>query len=141
MRVKSLMALGKLCLILACTNSSAQSFLGPTNNSWAPNDSIISIAYNMVRYFESRLNKPDAAMHTQAVYHALNNMENGQVAEWRNERSNSWGQAKIVYTWPGNGNVCRRVYSLVQTEQYVKNFEDTACYNNNTNSWRFVDKY
>ncbi len=83
----------------------------------------------------------DQAMHTQAVYHALNNLENGELVEWFNDRTDAQGKARIVYTWPANGNICRRVHSWVRLGADEKSFEDTACLYANTNVWKFVDKY
>jgi surface antigen len=141
MRVKSLMVLGKLCLILACSNSYAQSWSGPVNRDRIKNDSFLAFAYNMSIFYGSRLGKFDNAMHTQAVYHALNSLDNGESVEWYNDRNNSHGKARIVYTIPGGGTICRRIHSWVQIGNSSNNFEDTACYNNNTNTWTFVDKY
>ena len=76
MRVKNIMVLGKLFLILACTNSYAQSWSGPMNQDRVKNDGFLAFAYNMSIYYGSRLGKMDNALHTQAVYHAINNLEN-----------------------------------------------------------------
>jgi surface antigen len=80
-------------------------------------------------------------MHTQSVYHALNNLENGELVEWFNHRTDAQGKTRIVYTYPGSGNICRRVHSWVRFGADEKSFQDTACYNNTTNSWNFIDKY
>ena len=141
MLAKSTMVLGKLCLILACTASHAQSWNGPTNRAWIRDDSLLGFAYNISKHFTTRLNKEDSALHTQAVYHALENLENGELVEWYNDRSDSQGKARIVYTWQGSGNICRRVFSWVKFGDNARNFEDTACYNVDTKTWRFVDKY
>lgn len=141
MHVKNIMALGKLFLILACSNSYAQSWTGPMNRDRIKNDGLLAFTYNMSVYYGSRLPKADNALHSQAVYHALNNLDNGELIEWYNDRTNSHGKARIVYTIPGSGTICRRIHSWVQTADRSNNYEDTACYNNNTNSWTFVDKY
>ena len=141
MHVKSIMALGKLFLILVCSNSYAQSWSGPVNQDRIKNDGFLAFAYNMSIYYGSRLNKFDNAMHTQAVYHALNSLDNGETVEWYNDRNNSYGKARIVYTVPGSGTICRRIHSQVRLANSVNTYEDTACYNNNTNTWTFVDKY
>ena len=111
------------------------------NQDRVKNDGFLAFAYNMSIYYGSRLGKMDNALHTQAVYHALNNLENGETVEWFNDRSDSQGKARIVYTIPGSGTICRRIHSWVRVNSRANSYEDTACYNNNTNTWVFVDKY
>lgn len=140
MPVKNTMALMKLCLILACTNSWAQSWEFPKPN---PNsgESALGSAWLIGKILETRMNKQDTAYHTQAVYHALNNLENGDLVEWFNERTGSHGKARIIYTWPSNSGPCRRVYSWARFGDQMRTYEDTACYNNTRNTWNFIDKY
>jgi surface antigen len=135
------MVLGKLCLILVCTNSYAQSWETPVYQNWQRTDSIVGFAFNVTKWFTKRLKPEDQAMHSQSVYHALNNLENGEVVEWFNHRTDAQGKARIVYTYPGSGNICRRIHSWVRFGADEKSFQDTACYNNTTNTWIFIDKY
>jgi surface antigen len=111
------------------------------NRDRVRNDGLLAFAYNMSIYYGSRLSKMDNAFHSQAVYHALNSLDNGETVEWYNDRGNSYGKARIVYTIPGSGTICRRIHSLVRVGDRENNYEDTACYSNNTNTWTFVDKY
>jgi surface antigen len=136
-----MMVLGKLCLILVCTNSYAQSWETPVYQNWQRTDSIVGFAFNVTKWFTKRLKPEDQAMHSQSVYHALNNLENGEVVEWFNHRTDAQGKARIVYTYPGSGNICRRIHSWVRFGADEKSFQDTACYNNTTNTWIFIDKY
>jgi hypothetical protein len=141
MPAKNLMVLTKLCLILVCTNSFAQSWETPVYENWQRSDNLPGFFFNITKWFSKRLKPEDAAMHTQSVYHALNNLENGELVEWFNHRTDAQGKARIVYTYPGSGNICRRVHSWVRFGVDEKSFQDTACYNNTTNSWNFIDKY
>ena len=137
MLAKNLTVLGKLCLILVCTNSYAQSWEAPIFNRWANNDSLLGMTYNISKFVGSRLKKQDQALHTQAVYHALNNLENGETAEWFNDRTDAQGKAVIVMTMPTNGSYCRRIHSWVRLGADERAFEDTACYNVTTKTWNF----
>ena len=107
-----MMVLGKLCLILVCTNSYAQSWETPVYQNWQRTDSIVGFAFNVTKWFTKRLKPEDQAMHSQSVY-----------------------------TYPGSGNICRRIHSWVRFGADEKSFQDTACYNNTTNTWIFIDKY
>lgn len=141
MLAKNLMALGKLCLILVCSNSYAQSWETPIYNNWTRGDTLVGFTHNLSKFLTTRLKKEDQVLHSQSVYHALNNLENGEVVEWFNDRTDAQGKAKIVYTFPANGNICRRVHSWVRFGADSKNFEDTACLNTSLNTWKFIDKY
>lgn len=142
MLAKSLMVLGKLSLILACSVSHADpSWEGPKYKDWQRNDGILGFAYNVNRYFATKLSKEDASVHSRTVYFALNNLETGEVAEWFNDRTVSQGRARIIATWTAGGDICRRVYSYVINGQKSFTYEDTACYNNNIKTWNFIDKY
>ena len=137
MLVKNMMVLGKLSLILACTNSHAQSWDNPVNNRWLSNDSAIHVLINMTRYFGTQLKPQDKELHNRAVYHALNNLENGEAVEWFNDKTDAQGKARIVMTTPNNGSYCRRIHSWVRLGTDERAFEDTACYNVTTKTWNF----
>lgn len=132
-----MMVLGKLFLILVCTNSYAQSWESPINQRWHPNESSVQILINLSRYFSTQLKPQDKELHRHAVYHALNNLENGEVAEWFNDRTDAQGKVRIVMTTPANGSYCRRVHSWVRLGSEDRAFEDTACYNVTTKTWNF----
>lgn len=142
MRVKNMMVIGKLFLILVCSNNVfAQSWETPIYNNWKRNDSIFGLVFNLTKYFSRSLKPEDQAMHSQTVFHALNNLENGEMVEWFNHRTDAQGMAKIVYTYPGSGDICRRVHSYVRYGADEKSFQDTACYNSTSKAWVFIDKY
>jgi len=143
MLAKNLMVIGKWFLILVCTSNLcfAQSWETPVTDNWKRSDSIPGFVFNISKWFTKRLKPEDQAIHSQSVYHALNNLENGELVEWFNHRTDAEGKARIVYTYPGNGNICRRVHSWIRFGADEKSFQDTACYNTATNAWVFIDKY
>jgi surface antigen len=121
--VKSLMVLGNLCLF---SNVNAQ--------SWEKT-SMVGILIN------SHVSAQDTVLHGQAVYHALNNLENGEVVEWYNDARGSHGKAFVVVTYPARAGQCRRVYSYMRINRNSYSYTDTACLDNNRRTWTFVDKY
>ena len=140
MRVKNLMVLGKLCLILVCSNSYAQSWEGSSHRDWSRSDNLLGLGYNVARYFSAKLDKLDVAYHSRAVIFALNNVDTGDVVEWYNDQNASHGKVRISATWTGSGNTCRQVQSYVITGRNSFTYSDRACYNSNINTWIFVDK-
>lgn len=117
------MVLGSLFLL---SNASAQ--------SWE----IRSLAGFFVN---SHVSSKDAELHGQAVYHALNNLENGEVVEWYNDARGSHGKAMVVLTYPARAGQCRRVHSYMRINHNSYSYTDTACLDNNRRTWTFVDKY
>jgi surface antigen len=96
---------------------------------------------SITRIFGASLGKEDIGRHQQAVYHALNNTENGETVTWYNNATDSEGRAMIVWTMPASGGACRRIYSYVRTKSYANSYQDTACLDNNRKTWTFIDKY
>ena len=100
MLAKNLMAAGKLCLILVVSsNCYAQSWTRPLFQDWTPDSGIVGMLYNAAQYHTTKLSGRDQDYHTQAVYHALNNAENGELVEWYSDRSDSMGKVQIAMTW------------------------------------------
>jgi len=141
MLAKNTTALGKFCLILAVSaNCYAQSWNRPLFEEWQRNDNIVGVIYNSAKWFGSRLSADDNVYHSQAVFHALNNADNGQEVQWYSERSPSQGRVKIVYTWLASGSTCRRLQHYIRTESNQRSWAETACMNANDARWVFTDK-
>ena len=135
------MALGKLFPILLVSGSVyAQSWSQPLNTDWQRNDSIVGLVYNAAKWYSTKLSKDDQLYHGQAVFHALNNADNGQVVEWFNDHAGSTGKVMIAMTWPASGSICRRLHHYVRRDNAEKTWAETACVNSNNHSWVFTDK-
>lgn len=128
------MVLGKLYLLLAINTAHAQGWNNPAFDSTGT----MSI---MARIFGTNLSKEDVSTHRQAVYHALNNAENGETVVWYNNATDSDGKAMIAWTSPTNGGMCRRIYSYIRIKSNMSSYQDTACLDINRKTWSFVDKY
>lgn len=137
------MVLGKsfLLSLLITSQCWAQSYQNPAFDSWANPSTGAGLVFNIAKWFGASLSKEDKIKHRSAVYHALNNLENGEMIEWRNEYQNTEGKVQIAYTWPNRGLICRRVYSWVRVKESSKSYQDTACMDSNLKTWTFVDKY
>jgi surface antigen len=117
------MVIGSLFLL---SNASAQSWHQYTMLGWLSN---------------SHVSKKENELHTRAVFHALNNLGTGEVAEWYNDDRGSFGRAYVVLTFPANAGACRRVHSYMHINQNLYGYADTACLDRNNGTWSFVDKY
>lgn len=135
------MVLGKSCLLLFLNTAQAQSWHSPAFDGWASPNTGAGIVYNIAKWFSASLSKEDLDKHRQSVYHALNNLENGEMVMWTSRVEDAEGRVQIAYTWPTRGMICRRVYSYVRINDNQRSYQDTACLDGNRKTWTFVDKY
>jgi len=143
MLAKSMMVLGKFLTVVLLTSGvvHAESWNKPLyQNELSDNTTTPNIIFNVYRSIFSSLNKEDSLKHKQAVYLALNRLENGEVARWASNDGYHAGQASVMVTAMLSGRLCRRVYSVITLDTDQRSFEEWACYNNNTGTWNFTDK-
>ncbi len=141
MLAKSMMVLGKLLMVVTFINPAyADSWNKPIyQNELAPISSG-NIIYNTYRNLFSRLNKEDSLKHQQAVFFALNRLDNGETSTWYSEDGYRTGRATVMLTATLNGETCRRVFSVITLKSEQRSFEEWACFKTNTNTWAFSDK-
>jgi surface antigen len=143
MLAKSLTVLGKLLTVAVLTSSAtvnAQSWDRPLYQYQYGISSSVEIIFGSARMLFSNLNKEDKAQHQRAVYHALNMLDNGEVVSWHSDDRSRNGHVQIMATTSKNGEICRRVYSIITTQRNQRAFEEWACFKNSNNAWRFSDK-
>ena len=142
MLVKSLMVLGKSLTVAIFISSTAHanSWNKPVYQTEIYSTSVPSLIFNTYRNFFSRLNKEDSLKHQQSVFHALNRLDNGEVTTWYSYDGYHTGQVQVVATTTMNGEMCRRLYSVITLKSDQRSFEEWACYKTNTNTWVFADK-
>lgn len=138
MLVKSLMVLGFTSIQINSVN--AGSWDKPVYQEQIPSYTTPAIIYNAYRNLFSRLNTEDSRKHRQAVYFALNNLDNGEDIVWYSDDGYRSGTVEVVQTTIKNGEVCRRLFSTVMLKSDQRTFEEWACYKNTTNTWNFSDK-
>ena len=103
MLAKSFQVITK-CLILASIASSALATevpLSATNGvrqDYQPNGSIVAMGVNLFKVFSGSLNAEDKQTHTMTVLHAMQNLDNGEIAEWYNPANDTAGRVRVVMT-------------------------------------------
>jgi surface antigen len=143
MLAKSLTVLGKLLTVAVLTSSAAvnaQSWDRPLYQYQYGITSSVEIIFGTARVLFSGLNSEDKKQHQRAVYHALNMLDNGEVISWHSDDRSRNGHVQIMVTASKNGELCRRVYSIITTEHNQRAFEEWACFKNSSNAWSFSDK-
>ena len=134
MRVKKAMAVGILSTAALLINpAQAQN---RTYNS--ANESFFSLSRIFNKMFD-RMSEEDTQKYHGALFTALNNLDNGEVARWYSDTTGNHGTVEIMATMPNGGNLCRRVYVNIFTEKGKKSAESWACMEGN-GSWSFSYK-
>ena len=134
MRVKKAMAVGILstAALLGNTLVQAQSSYNRTY------ESVFTLS-NFFNKLFGRLPDEDLKKHHGALFTALNNLDNGEVARWYSDTSDNHGTVEIIATMPNGGTLCRRVYVNIFTEKGKQNYESWACQEAN-GAWNFSYK-
>lgn len=105
-----------------------------------PANQIYGMIYNFAAYNYYGLSKDDKQRQQEAVFYALNNADNGEVVEWYNERSNTFGKVKPVQSYPQGSGYCRTLFSLISVKNTQRTFTETACVEGGHEGWRFIRK-
>ena len=98
------------------TGTSASTYAS-TNTSYQSNNSVLAMATNITRWKMYKLPQDDQARQERAVFFALNNLNQGEITEWRNERTGSRGAVVIMSSYPQGSGYCRTVnskYTIVE---------------------------
>lgn len=147
--VKSLMAVGKSLIILssiallsACNttgnyNNSASTYASVHDDYQNVNGSMV-LAMNYFKWSTHRMDKHDRKRQEQAVFFALNNLQNGEVTNWYNGDTGASGKVRVAMSYPQGSGYCRVLHSEIYYNGKARNFQETACINAVDNSWRFV---
>lgn len=143
MLAKSFQVITKF-LILASIASTAYADttvpLSATNGvrqDYQPNGSIIAIGVNLFKVFSGSLNAEDKQTHTMTVLNAMQNLDNGEIAEWFNPANDTAGRVRIVMTYPVQGGICRRFFTEVRIKNHIRDYEEQGCKTMDSRFWSF----
>lgn len=75
--------------------------------------------------------------HTQTVYFAVNNLNDGDAMTWHDNSSSTHGSVKILATQSFGGKTCRVVNNHIQNPYRVRNFTQYACTLDQGLTWQF----
>ena len=134
MRVKKAMAVGILSTAALLTNT-VQAQNRTYNNA---SESLFNLSRIFNKMFD-RMSDEDTHKYHGALFTALNNLDNGEIARWYSDTTGNYGTVEIMATMPNGGTLCRRVYVNNFTEKGKKSAESWACQEAN-GSWNFSYK-
>jgi surface antigen len=107
------------------------------NTSYSPNTSYISVVSNFAKWKSYKLPAEDQLLQEQAVFFALNNLQEGDTTEWVGQKDASHAKVRVVMTYPMGGGFCRVLLSQINYKQKVRSFKETAC-KNGSSKWKFI---
>jgi surface antigen len=146
--VKNLMAVGKLFIILLSSialvgcgahnpHNTKSSYASVASDYQNANSSIV-VGLNYFKWSTHRMNKYDRKQQEQAVFFALNNLQNGEETNWYNGNTGAKGRVRIAMTYPQGSGYCRVIQSEITYKGKKRNITETACINAVDNSWSFL---
>jgi surface antigen len=80
----------------------------------------------------------DSTHYEQAVFFALNNLDQGELTEWHNSATGSHGAVVIMASYPQGSGYCRKVNTQSYIKGKVQSYVRTACVNGVDTNWRFI---
>ena len=148
MSVKNLMVRGKWLILLSSLLLTACGTTANTTKSLSSQKSVshnythagtgVEVWYNFMRNNMGKLTNDDRAKQDQAVYFALDNLEEGKVVAWHNMKSDTHGFVKVVASYPHGGGYCRVVFTQIKKKDKIRDFKETACRDVAYQGWQFI---
>jgi len=143
MFAKGLMAIGKLFLVSSLLAGCASSGGSPSVHSsvtadYRPVNGVLQAGVNLIKFNYYRLPKHLQHKQEQAVYHALNNLENNEITYWHDDSSNARGAVHVTMTYPQGGGYCRVLMTQVTYRNKERDYTEKACINNIDKQWKFI---
>ena len=149
--VRNLMAVGKSCIILtisigllsACSAQNtllhtSESSYASTQSNYQPVNTSVGGLINYFSWTMNRMEPYDQQQQEQAVFFALNNLQNGETTRWYNGNTGAQGAVQVAMTYPQGSGYCRVIMSQIFYNGKQRDFKETACINAVDNSWRFI---
>ena len=93
------------------------------NQMW----SATGMLWNGIQYLRFSLNDEEKKMHQSAVYHSLNNSNNGEITSWYSKERLASGKVRVVHSFPISGGHCRVYQSLITLNGATRHFTNNAC--------------
>lgn len=75
--------------------------------------------------------------HTQSVYFAVNNLDDGETMTWSDNPTSSHGSIRILATQNFGGKTCRMINNNIKSSRKNRNFTQYACTIDQGRTWQF----
>ena len=131
------MVLGKLLTAALLISTSPVHAQNTKFNS--VNESLFTFS-NIFNRMIDRMNDDEKDKHTDALFTALNSLNNGEIIKWYNDPTGNHGMVEIMATMNLGGQLCRKVQSTMTIYKSKRFYETTACLDERNGSWSFSHK-
>ena len=144
--VNGILLLALISLLGACSSTGSRVETYNTSNStnssvqstYQPSNGYVGVLVNLTKWHWYRLPAEDRMQQEQAVYFALDNVENGDGTSWYNNNTGSNGEVIVVSTYPMGSGYCRVMLSKLNYKGKLRHFKETACRETGHEGWRFL---
>jgi surface antigen len=143
--VNGILLLALISLLGACSSTTGVQTYNTTDtttssvqSTYQPSNGYVGIVVNLTKWHWYRLPAEDRLKQEQAVYFALDNVENGDGTSWYNNDTGTNGEVLIVSTYPMGSGYCRVMLSKLNYKCKVRHFKETACRETGHDGWRFL---
>ena len=143
--VNGILLLALISILGACSSTSNVQTYNTTDtttssvqSTYQPANGYVGIVVNLTKWHWYRLPAEDRMKQEQAVYFALDNVENGDGTSWYNNNTGSNGEVIVVSTYPMGSGYCRVMLSKLNCKGKLRHFKETACRETGHEGWRFL---
>ena len=143
--VNGILLLALISILGACSSTSGVQTYNTTDtttssvqSTYQPANGYVGVVVNLTKWHWYRLPAEDRMKQEQAVYFALDNVENGDGTSWYNNNTGSNGEVIVVSTYPMGSGYCRVMLSKLNYKGKLRHFKETACRETGHEGWRFL---
>jgi len=143
--VNGILLLALISTLGACSSTSGVQTYNTTDtttssvqSTYQPANGYVGVVVNLTKWHWYRLPAEDRMKQEQAVYFALDNVENGDGTSWYNNNTGSNGEVIVVSTYPMGSGYCRVMLSKLNYKGKLRHFKETACRETGHEGWRFL---
>lgn len=94
--------------------------------------------WSHIQYLRFSLNDEEKKLHQSAVYHSLNNAENGAITQWHSKKRLAQGKVRVIQSFPTSDGYCRVYQSFIQLNGTSRHFTNNACKRFGGAGWVFL---
>lgn len=137
-RIATLVVLGSVLAGCATDYSRPISSEASANTNYSVNNSTLAVAINLFKHNSFRLSKSGQRKHTESIYIALQNLDNGQTIDWASRYNDEEGHIRVLTTIPYGDGYCRELDVLVRVKGKTHGVMEKGCWSSTAKSWTFL---
>lgn len=137
-RIVTLLALTSLLGACATNYSQPQSTQMSANTEYHVNNSSLALGINLLKLNRYKLSKSGKQKHENAIYIALQNLDNGEQIDWAQRYTDEEGHIRVLTTYPYGDGYCRELDVLVRVSGKTRSLIEKGCWSSTSQQWTFL---